>query len=173
MSHVPPQPPAHSRDTGAAGARMHETQPISTPPADAPPPPPPPRPSALGHGEPAVAHPPEPSSGSGRTLLHILAAVLVVAGISLPLDGSGVLWADSAAWAAFAVVAAVAQIAAVGSRGSMDGRAWWIGAAGAGGLLLFWTLLMLPAISTNMAFLVTLGTAAAVYGVMTSPDRRI
>lgn len=174
MSHTHPHADGPTADTATPpardSARMHETQPISTPVTDAPPPPS--RTSAFT-SEPAVARPQEGTGSSGRTLLHVLALVLVVAGISLPLDGSGVLWQDSAAWAAFATAAAVAQVAAVGSRGAMDGRAWWVGAAGAGGLLLFWTLLMLPVVSTNMAFLVTLGTAASVYGVLTSPDRRI
>lgn len=166
-----PSSPQHHPAPSAA-----DTQPISV----GPPPPPegPPSggtPSAGGHAAPAP--PPRPttslSPGTTRTVLHVLATVLVVVGITVPMDGFDVLWASSSTWAAFATLAAVAQLAALGGVSTLGGRAWTVGAAGAGGLVLFWTLLMLPAISTNMAFLVTLGTAAAVTAVLMSPDRRI
>ncbi|WP_131103556.1 hypothetical protein [Ornithinimicrobium sufpigmenti] len=109
-----------------------------------------------------------------RIVLHVLALILVVLGISLDLDdGGGGLWGDTWTWAGFATLMALAQVAALLPRSAASGAGWTIGAVGAGGLLLFWTLLMLPMISTNMAFLVTLGTACAVAGVLLSPDRRV
>ncbi|QFG67664.1 hypothetical protein [Ornithinimicrobium pratense] len=109
-----------------------------------------------------------------RIVLHVLALILVVLGISLDLDDrGGGLWSDTWTWAGFATLMALAQIAALLPRSAASGAGWTIGAVGAGGLLLFWTLLMLPMISTNMAFLVTLGTACAVAGVLLSPDRRV
>lgn len=109
-----------------------------------------------------------------RIVLHVLALILVVLGISLDLDDrGGGLWGDTWTWAGFATLMALAQIAALLPRSAASGTGWTIGAVGAGGLLLFWTLLMLPMISTNMAFLVTLGTACAVAGVLLSPDRRV
>lgn len=110
-----------------------------------------------------------------RIVLHVLALILIVLGISLDLDdrGAGALWSDTWTWAGFATLMALAQIAALLPRSAASGGGWTIGAVGAGGLLLFWTLLMLPMINSNMAFLVTLGTACAVAGVLLSPDRRV
>lgn len=143
-----------------------ETQPISVRP-------PTPAETSTAGPAPTPRSTSERPGGSWRTVLHVLALLLVVAGVSLPLDGDRSLWATTTAWAAFATVAAVAQLAALGSHGSASVNAWWTGAIGAGSLVLFWTLLMLPVISTTAAFLVTLGTAAAVTAVLASPDRRI
>ncbi|MCK0113213.1 hypothetical protein MWU75_13780 [Ornithinimicrobium sp. F0845] len=109
-----------------------------------------------------------------RLVLHIAALLLVVLGISLDLDNRGsVLWGDTWTWAGFATLMAVLQGGAMLPRTALSGAGWTLGAIGAGGLLLFWTLLMLPMISTNMAFLVTLGTACAVAAVLLSPDRKV
>lgn len=122
-----------------------------------------------------VAGSSEMSSGQViRIVLHGLALVLVVLGISLDLDDrGGALWGDTWTWAGFATLLAVLQLGALLPRTALSGAGWTLGAVGAGGLLLFWTLLMLPAISTNMAFLVTLGTACAVAAVLLSPDRKL
>ena len=109
-----------------------------------------------------------------RLALHIAALLLVVLGISLDLDDrGGALWSDTWTWAGFATLMALLQGAAMLPRTTLSGAGWTLGAVGAGGLLLFWTLLMLPMISTNMAFLVTLGTACATAAVLLSPDRRL
>lgn len=109
-----------------------------------------------------------------RIVLHVLALVLVVLAISVDMDDrGGNLWGDTWTWAGFATLMALAQVAALLPRTALSGTGWTVGAVGAGGLVLFWTLLMLPQISTNMAFLVTLGTACAVAGVLLSPDRKV
>lgn len=142
-----------------------------------------------GHGssgpqgqQPGAASAATPVSGSSgmatgdvvRIVLHVLALLLVVIGISLDMDGrDSVLWSDTWTWAGFATLMALAQGAALLPKTALSGVGWTIGAVGAGGLLLFWTLLMLPTISTNMAFLVTLGTACATAGVLLSPDRKL
>lgn len=109
-----------------------------------------------------------------RIVLHVLALLLVVLGISIDMDDrDSVLWSDTWTWAGFATLMALAQGAALLPRTALSGAGWTIGAIGAGGLLLFWTLLMLPMISTNMAFLVTLGAACATAGVLLSPDRKL
>lgn len=109
-----------------------------------------------------------------RLVLHILALLLVVLGISIDMDGrdSG-MWSDTWTWAGFATLMALAQGAAMLPKSALSGAGWTVGAIGAGGLLLFWTLLMLPMIGTNMAFMVTLGTACATATVLLSPDRKI
>lgn len=123
---------------------------------------------------------PTPGSGSMssgdvvRIVLHVLALLLVVLGISIDMDDrDSVLWSDTWTWAGFATLMALAQCATLLPKTALAGAGWTIGAVGAGGLLLFWTLLMLPMISTNMAFLVTLGTACATAGVLLSPDRKL
>lgn len=108
-----------------------------------------------------------------RLVLHGLGALLIILGISLPVDGGGVLWSNSAAWAALAAVAAIAQGIALLGRSQLSGQAWTIGAAAAGTLVLIWTLILLPQISTNMAFMFTVGTACAVAAVWLSPDRKV
>lgn len=109
-----------------------------------------------------------------RIVLHVLALLLVVLGISIDMDDrGGQLWGDTWTWAGFATLMALLQGAALLPRTAMGGVGWTLGAVGAGGLLLFWTLLMLPMISTNMAFLVTLGTACATAAVLLSPDRKL
>lgn len=108
-----------------------------------------------------------------RIVLHAVALIVVVIGISVEMDGFDVLWSDSWTWASFATLMALAQGAALLPKSAAGGLGWTIGAIGAAGLLLFWTLLMLPMISTNMAFMVTVGTACAAAAVMMSPDRKI
>lgn len=109
-----------------------------------------------------------------RIVLHVLALLLVVLGISIDMDDrGGQLWGDTWTWAGFATLMALLQGAALLPRTALGGAGWTLGAVGAGGLLLFWTLLMLPMISTNMAFLVTLGTACATAAVLLSPDRKL
>ncbi len=109
-----------------------------------------------------------------RLVLHVLALLLVALGLSADLDDrDSVLWSDTWTWAGFATLMALAQGAALLPRTVLSGAGWTTGAVGAGGLLLFWTLLMLPLISTNMAFLVTLGTACATAAVLLSPDRKL
>ena len=113
-----------------------------------------------------------PGGNNGlRMILHVAAALLVILGISLPVDGSGVMWSNSAAWAALATVAALAQGLALMGAKELGGRSWMIAAIAAGALVLIWTLIMLPSISTNQAFMFTMGTACAVGGVLLSPSR--
>ncbi len=106
-------------------------------------------------------------------VLHILCPLLVVLGLSLDLDDrNGNLWGVIAAWAAFATLASLAQGAALLANGDRKHVGWTVAAAGAAGLLLFWTLLILPVISTNAAFLITLGVVAGVAAVALNPARK-
>lgn len=131
-----------------------------------------PSPTSPASAAPAQKAGPKDNRDTVRIVLHVLALLLVVLGISLEM-GRDPLWGDTWAWAGFATLMALAQAAALLPRSTASGMGWTIGAVGAGGLLLFWTLLMLPMISTNMAFMVTLGTACAAAAVLMSPDRRV
>lgn len=142
---------------------------------------PPPPPGSAVASDPAAA--PDPASGTRsagnpaansfalRAALHGLAGLLIILGISAPVDSGSVLWVNSAAWAALATLAALAQAAALLDPKDLNGHSWLIAAIATGTLVLIWTLIMLPQISTNMAFMVTLGTACAVGGVWLSPAR--
>lgn len=98
-----------------------------------------------------------------RLALAGVAAVLVIAGVSIPVYGES-LWAEMTLWTVFAVVAALAAGALALVKGTKDWL-WLMGVSGVAALVLYWVLIMLPAIETNSAFLVTLGVGIAVVGV--------
>ena len=149
------------------------------PPPTATPPPPAPAPSST-----------DPTGGvpaaRGATVTLTLGLVLGVVGIIAILigllldesDGGGApsesLWDRTSAplWSIVAIVAAAATLLpALRSAINVPARlAWTIGAVGAGYLVFWWVLFILPDISLNVAFLVTLGVGAAVAAVLTSPD---
>ncbi len=148
------------------------------PPAAAPPPPAP----APASTDPTGGVP----AAKGATVTLTLGLVLGVVGIIAILiglllnesDGEGApsesLWDRTSAplWSIVAIVAAVATLLpALRTVVNVPARlAWTIGAVGAGYLVFWWVLFILPDISLNVAFLVTLGVGAAVAAVVTSPD---
>jgi hypothetical protein len=107
-------------------------------------------------------------------VLSLIALVLVPLGLFVP-EHDHQVWDDSEAWAVFALACAVVQLAPL--LRSMFAwsaeRAWVIGAVGAGGLLLYWVLLVLPSISANTSFALTAATAAACGGLWLAPGRRL
>lgn len=82
------------------------------------------------------------------------------------------MWTSEATWAALTTVVAIVQGAAAFGRHQLGGRGWVIGAGATGVLLLTWTLIFLPEVSSNRGFMVTLGVAAAALAIWLSPDRR-
>jgi hypothetical protein len=104
----------------------------------------------------------------------VLALVAMPIGLFVP-EHDRTIWQDSEAWGAFALVCAVLQLAPLArpTFGWTAERAWLAGAAGAGGLLLYWVLLVLPSIARNTAFALTVGTAAACVAVWLAPGRRL
>lgn len=131
-------------------------------------------------GGPSQQSAPTDQSGSGpsgvqmtRILLHILCPLLIITGISAPLDGEGtVMWTSEPTWAALTVIAALVQLAGAFGTHQLSGHGWTIAAAATGVLLLTWTLIFLPGVASNRGFMVTLGVAAAGVAVWLSPDRR-
>jgi hypothetical protein len=81
----------------------------------------------------------------------------------------------SALWTVFALVCAVVQLAPLlrSAFGWSPVLAWRIGAAGVGGLLLFWVLLVLPSIGQNTSFALTLGTLSACAALWMAPARQL
>ena len=139
-----------------------------------------PEPPALPPRAPST---PEPATTSASTShgpsieawgwLALLAVVAVLLGLLVEEDGVN-LWDASEAWSIFAIACSVAVLAPL-LRHTLkwsDERAWTVAAIGAGGLVLHWLLLVLPAISRNTSFAVTVGVAAAVGSVWLAPGRR-
>jgi hypothetical protein len=107
------------------------------------------------------------------TTARIAAVVLVALGLSIPFDSS-CSWVTQTAWSAFAMIAAIVQLlpAFAGSFGWSVPRAWLVSATGTGALLLFWLLIVLPQITSNAGFCLTLAAAAATAGTLLAPGRR-
>jgi hypothetical protein len=163
-----------------------ESNPQDTPsPANPPPPPaatPPPPAPAHASIDPTGGVP--AARGATVTLtpglvLGVVAIIAILIGLLLDeSDGAGApsesLWDRSSAplWSIVAIVAAVATLLpALRTVANIPARlAWTIGAVGAGYLVFWWVLFVLPDISLNVAFLVTLGVVSAVAAVVVSPD---
>ena len=112
-------------------------------------------------------------------MLGVVAVAAIVIGMFVKeSDGAGApsvnLWDRTSAplWSIVAIVAAAASLLpALHTALNIPVKlAWTIGAVGAAYLVFWWVLFVLPSISLNVAFLVTLGVAAAVAAVWTSPD---
>lgn len=129
-------------------------------------------PSAAPPPAAATAPAPKRSLDIGKWL-PVVALIALVAGLFIE-DDNVKLWDTSEAWSAFAIVCGVAQLASLARRSLSwsDERAWTIAAIGVGGLVLWWLLLVLPSISSNTAFAVTLAVAAAVGGLWLAPGKR-
>lgn len=97
-----------------------------------------------------------------RYVLAGLSAALVVLGVSLPINGD-TMWAENTMWTIFAVVAALATVALAFVQATKD-ILWLIGVSGLIALALFWVLIMLPGITSDNGFLVTVGLGLAALG---------
>jgi hypothetical protein len=153
------------------------------PPPSSSPPPPPSDYQAPGYqGDPTGQVPAAaPHSGinidlSASLVFGLLAVVAIVIALFIEESpGEGIpsvnLWDQlSELWAIVAIVAAVATlIPGLRAMLNLDAKlAWTIGAAGAGYLVLWWVLFILPNINLNVSFLATLAVAAALAAVWTS-----
>jgi hypothetical protein len=108
------------------------------------------------------------------TVLSIVPILAVPVGLFISERGS-TFWSGNEAWSVFAVVCAFVQLAPLlrSTFGWSPPLAWRIGAAGVGGLLLFWVLLVLPSIGRNTSFAVTIGVAAACAALWMAPARQL
>lgn len=101
-------------------------------------------------------------------VLAVVGVVLLVVGLSLSTLGA-TLWSAVPTWSVFAVLAGlVALVPHVPSRGGLDrDQAWRVGAAGAGGLALFWLLVVVfpGGGATDRGFVLTLATVLVAAGV--------
>jgi hypothetical protein len=150
------------------------------PPSATPPPPAPAQPS----GDPTGGVTSPTARGATVTLtpglvFGLVAVAAIVIGLFLEeSDSAGApsvnLWDRTSAplWSIVAIVAAVATLLpALRTVVNVPAKlAWTIAAAGAAYLVFWWVLFVLPSITLNVAFVVTLGVAAAVAAVWTSTD---
>lgn len=136
--------------------------PQQPPPGYAPVPPlyPPRQPSPAPNGQPAA------------WALGLLSVLLVVLAISLEENGSNA-WHSVHAWGVLAIAGAALTLAAVAGRsvGMGPQRSFQVAVAGAGGLVLYWVLFVLPAVGSNTSLLATLGVIAGVCAVWVAPGR--
>lgn len=86
------------------------------------------------------------------------------------------LWSEfGVAWSLFALAAAVLTLTPSFARVLNIGepRAWQLAALGAGALVFWWVLFVLPAIDRNVSFLATLAVALAGVAVWLSPGNTL
>ena len=109
-----------------------------------------------------------------RVLAQLACLGLIITGLSVKEDGARG-WTDLTAWAIFAAAAAVVQTAPLVRRGfGLDAAtSWTAGAVATASLVASWVIIVLPSVSTNVGFALTMGTAAAVIGSWLSPGRQL
>lgn len=112
------------------------------------------------------------AANSWPKLLAVLAWPVLGIGLMLSdWQGKSLLGAVPS-WSLFAVVCLVlvTVVVLVGpGRGAWS--SWHLGAFGAGGLVMFWVLLVLPGIASNAGFALTLVTASVVTAMWLAPGR--
>ena len=161
-------------------------QPPSGQPPQGPPPPPGPPPAMptqqfqTGPGgqwnpagpPPKPAKPPVPKVISAIWALGLISVAATAIGLSVKEDGFNA-WHSVHAWGGLAIVGAVLTLApaVAGSMNLTPPRAGQVAACGAGALLLFWVLFVLPAVGSNTSLVVTIGAAAGVVAAWIAPGR--
>lgn len=133
-------------------------------------------------GSSAAASPESATAGAAgsrvglRAVLQLVVPILVVTALLLTEDGADTnAFEDITAWSIFAVVMALLQLAPLAGQavGMQRATAWTVGAVGTVGLLGYWVIIVLPGVSSNAGFLLTLAAACAVIGCWLSPGRRV
>jgi hypothetical protein len=130
------------------------------------------QPDAGAHRHYAAAH--TQSYTAVRVLAQLACLALIITGLSVRDNGVRG-WTDLTAWAIFAAAAAVVQTAPLVGRGfGLDAAtSWTVGAVATASLVAYWVIIVLPSVSTNAGFALTMGTAVAVIGSWLSPGRQL
>jgi hypothetical protein len=132
-----------------------------------------------GHWDPAgppkpakPPKPPVPKVISAIWVLGLISLAATVIGLSVKEDGVNA-WHSVHAWGGLAIAGALLTLAPAlaGSLNLTPQRAWQTAACGAGALLLFWVLFVLPAVGSNTSLVVTIGAAAGVVAAWVAPGR--
>jgi hypothetical protein len=130
---------------------------------------------------PKTAKPPKPAKRRRPPISRVTIAIwtfsaISTAGIVLGLtvkENHVNAWHSVHAWGAVAIAAAVVTAAPAlsGTPHLSPVRAWQIAAAGAGVLVFFWILFVLPRVGSNTSLLATIGVAAGVAAAWLAPGR--
>ena len=104
--------------------------------------------------------------------LGLVSILGVVLGISLKEDGANA-WHSVHAWGGLAIAGAVLTLAPVAghSFGMTAARAWQTAVVGAGALVLYWVLFVLPSVGSNTSLLTTIGVAAGAVAAWLAPGK--
>jgi hypothetical protein len=123
----------------------------------------------IGPGGP---QPSMPKAFSAIWTLGLVSLAATVLGLSLKEDGNNA-WHSVHAWGALAIVGAALTLAPAlaHSISLTKQRAWQVAVCGAGALLLFWVLFVLPSVGSNTSLLTTVGAAAGVIAAWIAPGR--
>lgn len=126
----------------------------------------------FGPGGPPPQRPPMPRVFAAIWTLALVSVLATVLGLSLDEKGRNA-WGSVHAWGGLAILGAVLTITpAVGHSFNLSReRAWQVAACGAGALVLFWVLFVLPTAGSNTSLLTTIGAAAGVIAVWIAPGR--
>jgi hypothetical protein len=124
-------------------------------------------PSAYPTG-PAPAAPSSPDPNIVKAMA-VGAPFLLFLSIAIP-EGGGFTFRSTPAWSALALVCALAVTWAILSMPSTP-TTRWAGVIGAGGVAVYWLLIVLPVIAKNTSLLATLGTAATLGAMWLSHER--
>ena len=104
--------------------------------------------------------------------LGLVSILGVVLGISLKEDGNNA-WHTVHAWGGLAIAGAVLTLAPVAAHsfGMTALRAWQCAVIGAGALVLYWVLFVLPSVGSNTSLLTTVGVAAGAVAAWLAPGK--
>jgi hypothetical protein len=121
---------------------------------------------------PKPAKPPVPKVISAIWALGLISLAGTVVGLSVKEDGVNA-WHSVHAWGGLAIAGALLTLAPAmaTSMNLTPQRAWQAAACGAGALLLFWVLFVLPAVGSNTSLVVTIGAAAGAIAAWIAPGR--
>ena len=121
---------------------------------------------------PKPAKPPVPKVISAIWTLGLISLAGTIIGLSVKENGANA-WQAVHAWGGLAIAGALLTLAPAlaGSMNLTPQRAWQVAACGAGALLLFWVLFVLPAVGSNTSLVVTIGAAAGVVAAWIAPGR--
>lgn len=123
-----------------------------------------------GYAQPGV--PPVSRTSALVWTLGLVSILGVVLGISLKEDGANA-WHSVHAWGGLAIAGAVLTLAPVAghSFGMTAVRAWQTAVVGAGALVLYWVLFVLPSVGSNTSLLTTIGVAAGAVAAWLAPGK--
>jgi hypothetical protein len=125
-------------------------------------------------GPPKPQRPPVPKVITAIWVLGLISVAATIVGLSVSEDGANA-WKSVHAWGGLAIVGALLTLAPAMARSMnmTEHRASQVAVCGAGALLLFWVLFVLPAVGSNTSLVVTIGAAAGVIAAWIAPGRDV